>query len=165
LFGYEKGAFTGANTSKEGLFELAHEGTVFLDEIGDLPYPLQVKLLNVLQDSKIRRVGGTEFREVNMRVIAATNCDLESLIEQKKFRQDLYYRLNVLTLTIPPLRERKDDISALLFYYLKQLEQKYKLQKKLDTYVLEKCLDYDWIGNICKLKNFVEQLQNLRKVI
>jgi PAS domain S-box-containing protein len=161
LFGYEKGAFTGANTSKEGLFELAHEGTVFLDEIGDLPYPLQVKLLNVLQDSKIRRVGGTEFREVNMRVIAATNCDLESLIEQKKFRQDLYYRLNVLTLTIPPLRERKDDISALLFYYLKQLEQKYKVQKKMDTYVLEKCLDYDWPGNIRELKNIIERMYHM----
>ncbi|MCP1312400.1 sigma-54 interaction domain-containing protein [Paenibacillus tyrfis] len=161
LFGYEKGAFTGATQSKAGLLELAHEGTIFLDEIGDLPFSLQVKLLTVLQDSKIRRVGGTETREVNMRVIAATNCDLHSLVEQKKFRQDLYYRLNVLTVNIPPLRERQDDISALLFYYLKKLEQKYKVEKKLDNYILEKLLDYSWPGNIRELKNIVERMYHM----
>ncbi|WP_144529844.1 sigma-54-dependent Fis family transcriptional regulator [Peribacillus simplex] len=161
LFGYEKGAFTGANQSKEGLFETAHKGTIFLDEIGDLPYPLQVKLLNVLQDSKIRKVGGTKYYEVDMRIIAATNCNLESLIEQKKFRQDLYYRLNVLNLTIPPLKERQEDVSALLFYFFKKLEQKYGIEKKMDTIVLEKCLEYDWPGNIREVKNIVERMYHM----
>jgi transcriptional regulator with PAS, ATPase and Fis domain len=161
LFGYEKGAFTGANKSKEGLFEMAHKGTIFLDEIGDLPYLLQVKLLNVLQDSKIRKVGGTKYHEVDMRVIAATNCNLESLIEQKKFRQDLYYRLNVLNFTIPPLRERQEDITALLFYFLNKLEQKYGIEKKMDALVLEKCLEYEWPGNIRELKNIVERMYHI----
>ena len=118
LFGYEKGAFTGAGNSKKGLIELAHGGTLFLDEIGDLPFALQVKLLNVLQDYKIRRLGGTEMKEVNVRIITATNMDVESLVEQKRFRLDLYYRLNVLSITIPPLRDRKTDIPGLIFYFL-----------------------------------------------
>ncbi|KOO51620.1 sigma-54 interaction domain-containing protein [Viridibacillus arvi] len=161
LFGYEKGSFTGANQSKVGLFEMAHKGTIFLDEIGDLPYPLQVKLLNVLQDFKIRKVGGTKYREVDMRVIAATNCNLESLIEQKKFRQDLYYRLNVLNFTIPPLRERQEDISTLLFYFSKKLEKKYGIEMHMDAPVLEKCLEYDWPGNIRELSNIVERMYHM----
>lgn len=161
LFGYEKGAFTGANARKEGLFELAHGGTIFLDEIGDLPYSLQVKLLNVLQDSKIRRLGGTQTHEINIRIIAATNCDLESLVEQKKFRLDLYYRLNVLSITIPPLRERREDIPALLFFYLKKLAQKYKMEKRIDNDVLEKCMEYEWPGNIRELKNLVERMYHM----
>ncbi|MFY0543809.1 sigma-54 interaction domain-containing protein [Brevibacillus sp. H7] len=161
LFGYEKGAFTGANRSKEGLFELAHDGTIFLDEIGDLPFALQVKLLTVLQDTTIRRLGGTEAREVNMRIIAATNSDLETLVQQKKFRHDLFYRLNVLTITIPPLRERREDIPTLLFYYLKKLEQKYKIEKRMDPHALEKCMEYDWPGNIRELKNITERLYHM----
>ncbi|MFJ8246823.1 sigma-54 interaction domain-containing protein [Peribacillus asahii] len=161
LFGYEKGAFTGADKSKEGLFESANEGTVFLDEIGDLPYPLQVKLLNVLQDSEIRRLGGTETRSVSIRIIAATNSDLDVLVQQKKFRLDLYYRLNVLSITIPPLRERKEDIPALLFYYLRQLEMKYKEEKRIDNDVFEACIHYNWPGNIRELKNIIERLYHL----
>lgn len=157
LFGYEKGAFTGASQAKEGLFELAHSGTIFLDEVGDLPFPLQVKLLNVLQDGKIRRLGGKTQRQVNMRIIAATNSDLESMVEQKTFRQDLYYRLNVLSLTIPPLRERREDIPALIFYYLKKLEWKYQLEIRLETDALEALVDYDWPGNVRELKNVVER--------
>lgn len=157
LFGYEKGAFTGANQAKEGLFELGHGGTIFLDEVGDLPYPLQVKLLNVLQDGKIRRLGGKTTRQVNMRIIAATNSDLQEMVRQKQFRQDLYYRLNVLSLTIPPLRERREDIPALIFYYLKKLEKKYQVETRLDTEALEALMDYDWPGNIRELKNVVER--------
>jgi PAS domain S-box-containing protein len=129
LFGFEKGAFTGAEKAKPGLLEIAHNGTVFLDEIGDLPYPLQVKLLNVLQEQKIRRIGGVSDRKVNIRVIAATNADLQLLIEQKKFRKDLYYRLNVLSITIPPLRERTEDIPVLAIYFLNELQKKYKMKK------------------------------------
>ncbi|WP_232696035.1 sigma-54 interaction domain-containing protein [Brevibacillus daliensis] len=161
LFGYEKGAFTGANQSKEGLFELADNGTLFLDEIGDLPYELQVKLLNVLQDGKIRRLGGKKVRLVNMRIIAATNSDLEAMVEEKKFRRDLFYRLNVLSITIPPLRERKEDIPALIFYYLNRLEQKYGIEKRLDTGTLEKLVDYSWPGNIRELKNVMERTYHL----
>jgi transcriptional regulator with PAS, ATPase and Fis domain len=161
LFGYEKGAFTGANQAKEGLFELAHEGTIFLDEIGDLPYPLQVKLLNVLQDGNIRRLGGKIPRQVNMRILAATNSDLEALVAQKRFRHDLYYRLNVLTITIPPLRERLEDIPALTFYFLKQLEQKYKAEKRLDSEALEMLMKYEWPGNVRELKNVVERTYHI----
>ncbi|MEH7275815.1 sigma-54 interaction domain-containing protein, partial [Neobacillus vireti] len=161
LFGYEKGAFTGANAKKEGLFEMAHEGTIFLDEIGDLPYSLQVKLLNVIQDSKIRRLGGTETRDVHVRIIAATNCNLEQLVEQKKFRLDLFYRLNVLSITIPPLRERREDISVLLFFYLEKLKKKYKEDKKIDTQVLDKLIEYEWPGNIRELKNIIERMYHM----
>ncbi|MET3289137.1 UNVERIFIED_CONTAM: PAS domain S-box-containing protein [Brevibacillus sp. OAP136] len=157
LFGYEKGAFTGANQSKEGLIELAHEGTIFLDEIGDLPYPLQVKLLNVLQDGKIRRLGGKESRRVDMRIIAATNCDLEEMVAQKRFRQDLYYRLNVLSITIPALRERHEDIPALIFTFLKKLEQKYQVENRVDGEALECLVTYSWPGNIRELKNVIER--------
>lgn len=161
LFGYEKGAFTGANHAKEGLFELADKGTIFLDEIGDLPYPLQVKLLNVLQDGKIRRLGGKNVRRVQMRIIAATNSDLEAMVEQKRFRQDLYYRLNVLSITIPPLRERREDIPALVFYYLKKMEQKYEQEKRIDPEALETLTHYDWPGNIRELKNVVERTYHM----
>ncbi|GED71822.1 sigma-54 dependent transcriptional regulator [Brevibacillus reuszeri] len=161
LFGYEKGAFTGANHAKEGLFELADKGTIFLDEIGDLPYPLQVKLLNVLQDGKIRRLGGKNVRRVQMRIIAATNSDLEAMVEQKRFRQDLYYRLNVLSITIPPLRERREDIPALVFYYLKKMEQKYELEKRIEPEAMETLTQYDWPGNIRELKNVVERTYHM----
>lgn len=161
LFGYEKGAFTGATGSKAGLFELADKGTIFLDEIGDLPFPLQVKLLNVLQDKQIRRIGGTKTQSIDMRIISATNSDLHSLIEQKKFRSDLFYRLNVLSITIPPLREREDDITAFTFYFLKQLEDKYGLKKRMDTQAMDALLSYGWPGNIRELKNMVERIYHM----
>lgn len=161
LFGYEKGAFTGANQSKEGLLELADGGTIFLDEIGDLPYSLQVKLLNVLQDGEIRRLGAKEVKKVNMRVITATNIDLETMVEQKKFRQDLFYRLNVLSLTIPPLRERRDDIPALIFFYLKKLEQRYGKAKRMDAEAIEALTNYDWPGNVRELKNVLERTYHM----
>ncbi len=161
LFGYEKGAFTGAGNSKKGLIELAHRGTLFLDEIGDLPFALQVKLLNVLQDYKIRRLGGTEMKEVDVRIITATNMDVESLVEQKRFRLDLYYRLNVLSITIPPLRDRKNDIPGLIFYFLTRLEHKYKTKKTISPQVLQEFMEYNWPGNIRELKNIVERLYHL----
>ncbi|MFZ4453630.1 sigma-54 interaction domain-containing protein [Salibacterium aidingense] len=161
LFGYEKGAFTGAATPKEGLFETADEGTLFLDEIGDLPYSLQVKLLNVLQDSKIRRLGATQTREVNVRIITATNSDLESFVEQKTFRLDLYYRLNVLSITIPPLRERQEDVPALIFLSLNKLSHKYKVEKRLSNDALEKCLEYSWPGNVREVENIVERMYHM----
>jgi PAS domain S-box-containing protein len=161
LFGYEKGAFTGANQSKKGLIELANHGTLFLDEIGDLPYSLQVKLLNVLQDYKVRRLGSTITKEVDVRVIAATNIDLESLIAQKGFRPDLYYRLNVLSITVPPLRERKEVIPGLVIHFLNSLEEKYKTKKVVHNQVLEKFMNYHWPGNIRELKNTVERLYHL----
>ncbi len=157
LFGYEKGAFTGASQSKEGLLELAHSGTIFLDEVGDLPFPLQVKLLNVLQDGKIRRLGGKTARQVNMRIIAATNSDLEEMVERKQFRQDLYYRLNVLSISVPPLRERREDIPALIFYFLKMLEKKYQQEMRVEPEALEALMEYEWPGNTRELKNVVER--------
>ncbi|WP_257008181.1 sigma-54 interaction domain-containing protein [Bacillus sp. FJAT-45350] len=161
LFGYEKGAFTGANQSKVGLFELAHKGTIFLDEIGDLPFALQVKLLTVLQDQKFRRVGGTQSIEVDMRIVAATNNDLEKLIAEKKFREDLYYRLNVLQLGVPPLRERPDDVPALAFHFLKELNEKYIGDKKLQSDTIECLSKYPWPGNIRELKNILERTYHL----
>ncbi|MGW6299373.1 sigma-54 interaction domain-containing protein [Peribacillus butanolivorans] len=161
LFGYEKGAFTSASQAKKGLFEAAQDGTIFLDEIGDLPYSLQVKLLNVVQDYKIRRLGGTEMKEVNVRIITATNADIEGLVKQKAFRLDLYYRLNVLSIHIPPLRERKEDIPSFVFYYLRQFEQKYHIKKKVDNKVLQQFMAYGWPGNIRELKNLMERLYHL----
>lgn len=161
LFGYEKGAFTGASEAKKGLIELAHKGILFLDEIGDLPFALQVKLLNVLQDYKIRRLGGTAAKEVDVRIIAATNIDLESLIELKKFRLDLYYRLNVLTINIPALRERKEDIPSLTFHFLEDLGDKYKQKKHINTQVYDQFMAYHWPGNIRELKNIIERLYHL----
>ncbi|WP_044894027.1 sigma-54 interaction domain-containing protein [Bacillus alveayuensis] len=161
LFGYEKGAFTGANTSKAGLFEAAHNGTIFLDEIGDLPYHLQVKLLNVLQDKKIRRLGNTKTRAIDMRVISATNIDLNQLIGKKKFREDLYYRLNVLTLTIPPLRERKEDIPSLIYHFLYKLEQKYGVRKHIQNEAMDILLAYHWPGNIRELNNIIERMYHM----
>ncbi|MDQ0341112.1 PAS domain S-box-containing protein [Caldalkalibacillus uzonensis] len=161
LFGYEKGAFTGANQSKAGLIELANKGTIFLDEIGELPFQLQVKLLNVLQEQKVRRLGGTQSINVDMRIIAATNSNLEKLIEQKKFREDLYYRLNVLQIHIPPLRERIEDIPVLSIHFLNTLNEKYGTQKKIEAEAMEHLINYSWPGNVRELKNIIERIYYL----
>lgn len=157
LFGYEKGAFTGANPKgKVGLFEMAHQGTLFLDEIGDMPLQLQTKLLKYLDNHEIRRVGGTEVHLVECSVIAATNQDLLDLVKQKKFREDLYYRLNSFTLKIPPLRGRFQDISKLVRLYLEQFNIKYLCSKKMGSATMQTLLQYNFPGNIRELKNIVE---------
>ena len=156
LFGYEKGAFTGANARKIGIFEAANGGTVFLDEIGDLPLSLQGKLLRVLQEKKITRVGGVEEIPVNVMIIAATNKNLEKLVEEGKFREDLYYRLNVMPIYVPPLRERKEDIIPLAKIFLKNLSGKEDVEfftKAVENYLLE----YPFPGNVRELKNAVER--------
>jgi PAS domain S-box-containing protein len=159
LFGYEGGAFSGANRSgKAGLFEVANGGTIFLDEIGEMPLSLQVKLLGVLQDLKIQRVGGTKEIPIDVRVIAATNADLEKMMKEKKFRQDLYFRLNVLSISIPPLRVRPDDIIVLIEHFLKVFNEKHQINKSFSPNTIQLFLSYDWPGNIRELKNLVERL-------
>lgn len=159
LFGYESGAFTGASKEgKTGFFELAHKGTVFLDEIGELPHNLQVKLLQVLQEKCLIRIGGTRLIQVDIRIIAATNRNLEEMVEKGKFRQDLFYRLNVVPIHIPPLRNRKDDINPLAHYFLELFNKKYGVDKKLTRMVQQVFLGYDWPGNIRELVNLIERL-------
>jgi PAS domain S-box-containing protein len=162
LFGYEKGAFTGAVQRRIGMFELAHNGTIFLDEIGDLDYALQGKLLRALQENEFRRVGGNEMIRTNARVIAATNRPLKQMIKEGTFREDLYYRLNVLQLNIPPLRERKEDIPALVKFFI----QKYNLKLGKDIQDFEPSVmgiltAYPWPGNIRELENVIERAINM----
>ncbi len=159
LFGYEQGAFTGADRGgKPGLFELAENGTIFLDEIGELPLCLQVKLLRVLQEGEIIRLGGKQQIKINTRVVAASNRNLEAMISRGEFREDLYYRLNVVPIYVPPLRERKRDIIPLLKHYLEAFNEKYKTQKIISTELLNYLKDYEWPGNIRQLKNIIERL-------
>ncbi|MFZ7103977.1 MAG: sigma-54 interaction domain-containing protein [Peptococcaceae bacterium] len=159
LFGYEKGAFTGAmDRGKVGLFELADGGTFFLDEIGDMPLNLQVKLLDVLHEGRITRLGGTKPIPVDVRIIAATNRDLEQMIKTDKFRLDLYYRLNVVSIHIPPLRERFEDILPLVEHFLETLNSKYRTKKVLAPQVLDRLLGYHWPGNVRELRNVIERL-------
>ncbi|GAX90718.1 sigma-54 interaction domain-containing protein [Effusibacillus lacus] len=159
LFGYEAGAFTGAGRQgKAGLFEVANNGTVFLDEIGEMPLSLQVKLLGVLQDMEIQRLGGTKPIPIDVRIIAATNAHLETLIQEKRFRKDLFYRLNVLILQVPPLRERKDDVVALLMHFFNQFNNKHRTSKILTPAAVDKLLAYEWPGNVRELKNMVERI-------
>jgi two-component system nitrogen regulation response regulator NtrX len=159
LFGHEKGAFTGATTMKKGKFDLAHEGTLFLDEIGDMSLKAQSKTLRILQEQKFERVGGARTIRVDVRVIAATNKDLESEIEKGRFRDDLYYRLNVIPIRVPPLRERIEDIPALVNEFLKENSANINLgPKALSTEALQKLQKYHWPGNIRELKNLVERL-------
>lgn len=158
LFGYERGAFTGANREgKMGLFEVADKGTVFLDEIGDLPLDMQVRLLRVLQEQTIQRVGGTRDISINVRVVAATNRNLEEMVREKTFREDLFYRLNVVPIHIPPLRERQADIPVFLDYFLGQLNQKYGTHKEFTPDAVQAMLAYGWPGNVRELKNVVER--------
>jgi transcriptional regulator with GAF, ATPase, and Fis domain len=157
MFGYEAGSFTGGSKSgKQGKFELANEGTIFLDEIGELPLDMQAKLLRVIQERKFYRVGGTAPVEVNVRLIAATNKDLARLVAEGKFREDLYYRLNVVTLEIPPLRERREDIIGLTQRFIKQMECVYlRSISGIDEKVLEMLQAYDWPGNVRQLHNLL----------
>ncbi|MBC7075164.1 MAG: sigma 54-interacting transcriptional regulator [Syntrophomonadaceae bacterium] len=159
LFGYEPGAFTGASKSgKKGMFEIAHEGMLFLDEIGEMPLELQVKLLRVLQDNRITRIGGTQPIDVNVRVIAGTNRNLQDMVALEQFRKDLYYRLNVVPITVPPLRDRREDIPVLSKYFLDMFNRKYKLNKKLASDVVAYFMTYDWPGNVRELENLIERL-------
>jgi PAS domain S-box-containing protein len=159
LFGYEQGAFTGAKKAgKQGIFELANNGTLFLDEIGELPLDMQVKFLRVLQEQELIRVGGTQTIKINVRVIAATNRNLERMVEEGTFRLDLYYRLNIIPITIPPLRERKDDITPLLGYFLKKFNEKHQYSKRLSKEVVDQLLMYKFPGNVRELSNIVERL-------
>ncbi len=155
LFGHEKGAFTGAERKKAGLFESANSGTLFLDEIGELPQSMQVKLLRVLQEREFRRVGGTRNHPLDIRLVAATNKDLAEQVAQGSFREDLYYRLNVIQVVLPPLRERREDIPLLLdYFYQKQTGEKHLPAR---GEVLQALLEYDWPGNIRELENLVER--------
>lgn len=159
LFGYEKGSFTGAlNKEKLGMFEIANGGTLLLDEIGEMPMSLQSKLLRVLQEKELTRVGGTKSIKLDVRVIASTNCNLEELIRQGKFREDLFYRLNVLPIKIPPLRERKSDIKLLINAFVDKFNTKYSKQKKIDSMAIEGLEYYDWPGNVRELQNIIERL-------
>ncbi len=159
LFGHEKGSFTGALTKKRGKFDLAHEGTLFLDEIADMSFKTQAKILRILQEQKFERVGGTEMIFVDVRVIAATNRDLKEEIQKGKFREDLYYRLNVIPIGVPPLRERKSDIPLLVDHFIAEfcLENN-KEPKKISPEAIELLASYSWPGNVRELKNIVERM-------
>ena len=158
LFGYVKGAFTGASqTGKIGMFELANDGTIFLDEIGELPLNLQASLLRVLQENIIIRIGDTKSRKVNVRIIAATNQDLEKMIEEKTFRSDLFYRLNVVSITVPPLRERIEDIPGLAELIISKLNKKYNEKKIITSNFINMLCNRDWPGNVREMENFVEK--------
>lgn len=159
LFGYEAGAFTGAKKEgKIGLFELADEGTFFLDEIECLPLSLQPKLLRVLQDFKIVRIGGTIPKKVNVRVICATNTDLKEMVDKNQFRADLYYRLNVVSVVVPPLRERKEDIPMLVTYFINYFNHKYKKKQYVTKQTMDCLLAYSWPGNVREVANVMERL-------
>lgn len=158
LFGYEKGAFTGANKEgKRGLFEVAEGGTLLLDEIGELPLEVQVKLLRALQEQEIVRIGGVKPIKIDVRILAATNRDLENMVEEKLFREDLYYRLNVIPLYIPPLRQRKKDIVPLIYFFTNKINEKYNLNKRFSSDAFHKLINYDWPGNVRELRNIIER--------
>lgn len=159
LFGYEEGAFSGAKKAgKPGMFELAHGGTLFLDEVGDLPLNLQVKLLSAIQEREIIRVGGTNPIKIDIRLVAATNKDLEKMVRDREFRADLYYRLNVVPVKIPALRQRKEDIIPLLIGFLNKFNEKYNLNKVLASETVDIIQEYSWPGNVRELENMVERL-------
>jgi len=157
LFGYVKGAFTGAVQSKQGLIEAAHGGTLFLDEIGDLPVDMQAKLLRVLQEREIKPVGSTERRAINIRVIAATNRDLDQAIQKSGFRQDLYFRLNVVQIKLPPLRERKSDIPLLVQGFLEKFSDPQRPPRSISEDAMRRLMAYDWPGNVRELENAIER--------
>jgi transcriptional regulator with GAF, ATPase, and Fis domain len=158
LFGHERGAFTGALSRKLGRFEVANKGTLFLDEIGDMPLDLQAKLLRVLQEQEFERLGSTQTLHVNVRVVAATNCDLKTMMAEKQFRNDLYFRLNVFPIRIPPLRERPEDIVQLVKAFVSRFAT--RMNRRIEVIpdaILEALRHYDWPGNIRELQNFLER--------
>jgi len=156
LFGYEKGSFTGATSQKIGLFEVANRGTILLDEIGDIPMELQPKLLRVLQQGEIYRIGNNTPIKLDVRVIAATNNNLTRKMHAGQFREDLYYRINVFPIKVPPLRERREDISGLVTYFLHEYSQRYERNLTISGEVMQMLVNYDWPGNVRELQNVVE---------
>ncbi|EEL66941.1 Sensory box sigma-54 dependent DNA-binding response regulator [Bacillus cereus F65185] len=159
LFGYSGGSFTGANREgKKGLLESAHKGTLFLDEIGEMPLEIQAKLLQVLQEKTFRPIGGRELKKVDVRIVAATNRDLSEMVKQGTFRKDLYYRLNVIPIAIPPLRERTEDILPLIYHYLQQFNKKYGRDVKLAPSTLQMFVGYPWEGNNREIENVIERI-------
>jgi DNA-binding NtrC family response regulator len=157
LFGHEKGAFTSAVGQRRGRFEMANGGTLFLDEVGDVPAPMQAKLLRVLQERRFERVGGTETIEVDVRVIAATNRSLQQLVKEGKFREDLYYRFNVVKIDLPPLRERTEDIPVLVTHFIEKYTRPGEMPKQLEPDAMEVLMNYTWPGNIRQLENTIER--------
>jgi transcriptional regulator with GAF, ATPase, and Fis domain len=158
LFGHEKGAFTGAHQSQAGRFELAHRGTIFLDEVGELPLELQPKLLRVIQEGELQRVGGKGVKKVDVRVIAATNRNLLDEVQAGRFRADLYYRLNVFPVEVPPLRDRRQDVPTLAAFFVKQKSRELgKAVDRIPTATMEALVGYDWPGNIRELQNVIER--------
>jgi DNA-binding NtrC family response regulator len=159
LFGHEKGAFTGAILSRKGRFELAHNGTLFLDEVEDIPPATQIKLLRVLQEGEFERAGGNKTIRVNIRIIAASNRDLQEEVKRGLFREDLFYRLNVVTIKLPPLRERRDDIPFLVNFFIDKYNQKYSLKVKgISQRAMNLLTDYGWSGNVRELENTLESI-------
>jgi transcriptional regulator with PAS, ATPase and Fis domain len=162
LFGYERGAFSGATSTKPGKFETADKGTLFLDEIGDVPPPTQVKLLRVLQDREFERLGGTKTLKVDVRLVAATNRDLRDALEEGTFREDLYYRLNVVAIDIPPLRERKEDIPPLAQFFLEKFTRESgKPLRGITPQAMQLLMDFHWPGNVRELQNIMERAVTL----
>ena len=159
FFGYEKGTFTGANVNgKMGIFEMANGGTLFLDEIGELPLAMQSKVLRVLQEKEVRRIGGEENKPVDVRIIAATNRNLKKEMEKGNFRSDLYYRLFVVPINIPPLRQRKEDIAPLTNYFLNKFNAMYEVKKEISSEAIKAMEKYNWYGNVRELRNIIERL-------
>jgi len=158
LFGYEKGAFTGAYRLKPGKFELAHEGTIFLDEIGDISTSLQAKLLQVLQDREFSRLGGKSDVKVDVRVLVATNRNIEEAVQEGRFREDLYFRLNVVNISIPPLRERKEEIPLFMEYFLNWYSEKFQKKPRPVSEAMRKAfMAHDWMGNVRELQNYIQR--------
>jgi transcriptional regulator with PAS, ATPase and Fis domain len=159
LFGHEKGAFTGAIASRKGRFELAHQGTLFLDEVEDIPPATQIKLLRVLQEGEFERVGGNKTIKVNIRIIAACNRDLQEEVRQGVFREDLYYRLNVVNIKLPPLRDRRDDIPFLINFFIEKYSQKYHMRVKgISQKAMNLLINYEWTGNVREIENTIESI-------
>jgi DNA-binding NtrC family response regulator len=159
LFGHEKGAFTGAIASRKGRFESAHQGTLFLDEVGDIPPATQIKLLRVLQEGEFERVGGNRTIKVNIRIIAASNRDLQEAVKRGAFREDLYYRLNVVNIKLPALRDRRDDTPFLVHFFIEKYNEKYRMKVKgISQKAMNFLTDYEWTGNVRELENMIESI-------
>lgn len=162
LFGYERGAFTGAGTAKDGLLESAHGGTAFFDEIGNLSLSIQAKLLRLLQERKLRRLGGVKLRDLDLRIISASNRDLQSMVQEESFRKDLFYRLNVVLIHLPPLRERKEDIPVLASQFLDEIRRKFaRCVETISSAAMMAMEHYDWPGNVRELRNVIERAVSL----